>query len=89
MKRIKESDNKLKWPRKEYKTIECRKRDLIIRIADWTRDKEEPGYDVEVYIGGIYDFNESKVCSFREYGTKARSRAFAIEYAQKQIAKLL
>jgi len=89
MKRIKETPNEHNWPRKAYKSVECRKRDLVIRIADWTRNKDEPAYDVECYIGGIYDWGESKTCTVWEYKTKAGAKTAAIVYAQAQIAKLL
>jgi hypothetical protein len=68
------------WPRNLVKSIETRKRDLVIRIANWTRDKDEPAYDVECFIKGVYDWNESKVCA---------TKADAIDFAQSQIAKLL
>ena len=80
MKRIKESPNKERWPRCKVNKIECRKRDLIVRIADWTRDKDEPAFDVEVYVGGIYDFNLSQVC---------KTKTEAIAFASKQIASIL
>jgi len=89
MKRINPSPNKEQWPRCVTPSIECRKRDLVIRIADWSRDKHEPAYDVEVYIGGVYDWNESKVCAKHEHGTLKAARAAAVKYAQEQIAKLL
>jgi hypothetical protein len=62
---------------------------LIIRITDWTGDRDEPAFDVEVYIGGVYDWHESKSCTFHEHGTKAKSKAAALDFAQSQIAKLL
>jgi len=81
MKRIQPSDNKEQWPRTPTPTIECRKRDLVVRIADWSRIKEGTGgYDVEVYIGGVYDWNESE-----NFPTKQQ----AAEFAAKQISKLL
>lgn len=99
MKRIKPSNNPNQWPRNAVKTIETRKRDLVIRIADWTRDKEEPAYDVEVYIGGVYDWHESPSFTVHPelidgpnspfYATKAQAKLAAIRYAQTAIAKLL
>jgi hypothetical protein len=89
MLRIKPTANEHQWPRKAVASVETRKRDLVIRIADWTRDKDEPSYDVEVYIGGVYDFNESECCTFHEHGTKDAARAAAVAFAQAQIAKLL
>ena len=83
MKHIKPSDNAHQWPRTAVPNIECRKRDLVVRIADWHRIKPENGtggFDVEVYVGGVYDFNESK-----NFNTKAEAAKFAAE----QIAKLL
>jgi len=90
MKRIKPTNNAEQWPRKEYPSFECRKRDLVIRISDWTRQKEEPAFDVEVYVGGVYDFNLSETFTTKSSGhTKDEARALAIAFASKQIAKLL
>jgi len=79
MKRIKETDNEHHWPRNKVESIECRKRDLVIRIAHW-KEKDAPGYDVECYIGGVYDWNESKICATKDE---------AILFSQQQIKKLL
>lgn len=89
MKKIKESANAHHWPRKEYRTLDLRKRDLVIRISNWSRDKDEPAFDVEVYIGGVYDFDESKSCTRYRYGTMAKAKEAAISFSQEQIAKLL
>lgn len=86
---IKPTPNKHSWPRKAVKTVETRKRDLVIRIANWTRNKEEPAYDVETYIGGVYDWNESKTIPATDGKTKEQAKREAIEFAQAQIAKLL
>ena len=83
MKRIQPSKNAHQWPRTAVEKLQLRKRDLVIRIADWHRIKPETGtggYDVETYIGGVYDWNESQ-----NFDTKQE----AIAFAQKQIAKLL
>ena len=78
------------WPRRAAKTVECRKRDLVIRISDWTHDKSEPAYDVEVYIGGVYDWNESQTLRARNAGrSKMEAKHDAVEFAQAAIAKLL
>lgn len=89
MKDIKESTNDARWPRMAVKSVECRRRDLVFRITDWSRDKDEPAYDVEAYIGGVYDYNESKCCSVYEFGTLAKAKAAAIAFVQRQTAKLL
>ncbi len=89
MKRIQESNNEHHWPRKRQQNVECRRRDLVIRIADWMRNKEEPSYDVECYIGGVFDWNESKSFTLSSGLTKDQVKRQAIEYAQEQIAKLL
>jgi hypothetical protein len=90
MKTISKSTNAHQWPRHEVKTVECRKRDLVIRIADNCRDREEPAYDVEVYIGGVYDWNESKTfCTRNANQTKQQAKASAIALASTQISKLL
>lgn len=89
MKRIKETPNEHHWPRQAVKSIECRKRDLIIRVADWTRDKEEPAYDVEVYIGGVFDWNQSPCCTVWKHGSKSAAKSAAIKAAQDKIKELL
>lgn len=92
MKLIKPSPNKHQWPRKKVNQIETRKRDLVIRITNWMKDKEEPGYDVECYIGGVYDWNESKaftIWSKEGPRTEEQVKKMAIEFAKQQIEKLL
>ena len=65
------------------------KKDLVIRITDWTKDKHEPAYDVECYIGGIYDWNKSKSFTLHQHKTKAEAKKLAVVFAQKAIASLL
>jgi hypothetical protein len=78
------------WPKKKVTSIETRKRDLVIRIADWTRDKAEPAYDVEVYAAGVYDWNESESFTTKSFPrTKREARKLAVEFAQRQIEKHL
>ena len=94
MKQIRPSDNKHRWPRHQVEAISARKDDLIIRIADWTHlpkdfSEGEPAYDVEVYIGGVYDWNESKCFALGQYSNWDTAKQAAVEFAQKQIAKLL
>ena len=84
-----DTENEHHWPNHNCPTVKVRKRDLVIRIANWTRDKGEPAYDVEVYIGGVYAGNESTVCPVREHGTRSKAKAAAVAFAQAQIAKLL
>lgn len=89
MKTIQQTRNKYQWPRKATKIVETRKRDLVIRIANWMRDKDEPAYDVELYIGGVYDWNESKTFAVSSGRTRQQCKADAIAFAQSRIAKLL
>lgn len=66
------------WPRHTVKSIETRKRDLIIRIADWTRDKDAPCFDVEYYKGGVYDWHKSHSFDASMLGkSEAKRRAIA------------
>ena len=51
MKQIQETTNSHKWPRKKVNSIECRERDFVIRIADWTRDRDEPVTSAAFTIG--------------------------------------
>jgi hypothetical protein len=88
MKPITETPTVEKWPRKKVKSVGARERDLIVRITDWTDDKDEPAYDVETYIGGVYDWNESRVFTLRG-STKAKAKRLATAFANKQITKLL
>lgn len=89
MKRIKATDNPQQWPRQSVKSIDCRRRDLVIRIADWSRDRDEPAFDVEVYVGGVYDFNLSRSETKFKHGSMRAAKAAAVQFAQSQIANLL
>ncbi len=89
MKQIKPSPNEHQWPRWQIHTVEARKRDLIIRISDWTRLREEPAYDVELYIGGVYDWDQSASCTIREHGSKEAAKQAAIQFAQAKIKELV
>ena len=89
MKAIKATSNEHQWPRQAVETVECRKRDLVVRVSDWSKDKDEPGYDVEVYIGGVYDFNESKTFTVFEHKALSIAKQLATSFAASQIAKLL
>ena len=80
MRQIKPSEGPHQWPRKAQPTIECRKRDLVIRIADWRRCKDAPYFDVEMYIGGVYDFGESANLTTKEE---------VANFVMDQITKLL
>lgn len=90
MKRITASTNSQRWPRCKTASVETRKRDLVIRIADWSHDHDEPAFDVECYIGGIYDDDESKTfpCN-RQSSGKRYAKAAAIAFAARQIRRLL
>lgn len=89
MKTVKPSNNAHQWPRKAVNSIECRKRDLIVRIADWTRTKEEPAFDVEVYIGGVYDWNQSRTFTLNALGSKERAKEAAVKFASERMAESL
>ncbi len=82
------------WPQNLVKSVECRPRDLVLRITNWMSDKDEPAYDVEVYVGGVYDWNLSKCCTrFTGCHTPRRPPkdclADAITFAQEAIAREL
>jgi len=78
------------WPRNKVKSVDTRKRDLVIRISDWTRDKEEPAFDVEVYKAGVYDWNESQSFTTKSSGkTRNEAKQSAIDFARSQIERLL
>lgn len=89
MKQIKPTNNAHSWPRNAVRNVDCRKRDLVVRITNWFDDKDEPAYDVEVYIGGVYDWDESQSFTKFEHKSKAVCKKLAIEFANAQIAKLL
>ncbi len=66
------------WPRHTVKSIETRKRDLVIRIADFTRTKDAPCFDVEFYQAGVYDWHKSHSFDASMLGkTEAKRRAIA------------
>jgi hypothetical protein len=75
MKRIKPSNNNY-----EVKSVECRKRDLVIRIADWHRTKDSPTWDVETYVGGVYS---------RAHSSQFEKKQDAIAFANKMTTELL
>ena len=78
------------WPIMATESVETRNRDLVIRIADWTRDTEEPAYDVEVYYKGNYDWGLSEsFCTKSAKRTKAQAKRLATELAARRIAELL
>lgn len=80
------------WPKHKVQSIDCRKRDIIVRIADWTRqsiDTGEPAYDVEVYVHGVYDWNLSKSFTMHSGLTKAQAKQAAVAFAAESLAKLL
>lgn len=92
MKKIRPSRNKHRFPRNPVKSVEARGRDLIIRLTDWTDDdpQNEPGFDVEVYIGGVYDWNESQTFGLRHHaGDKNAAKSAAIRFAQEQTEKIM
>ena len=62
---------------------------MVVRITDWMSDKDEPAFDVEVYIGGVYDWNESKSFTLHSGLTRKQAKAAAIKFAGEQVAKLL
>ncbi len=77
------------WPRNKVSSVKTRPRDLVIRITNWLTDKDEPAYDVECYIAGVYDWNESKSFTLSSGLSAKEARLSAIEFAQRQIAKHL
>lgn len=89
MKPILPSKNSQQWPRKAAPSVKCRKQDLVIRITNWLKDKDEPGYDVEVYIGGVYDWNESRCFSLSSGLTPLEAKVHAAVFAGEQARKLL
>lgn len=62
---------------------------MVVRITNWLDDKDEPAFDVEVYIGGVCDWNESKSFTLSSGLSKQQAKAAAVRFAQTQIAKLL
>ncbi len=83
---VMERITKTSWPRNRVKSVECRRRDLVIRISNWTKDKHEPAYDVEVYENGIYDFHKSEVfCTKSSNKSNSEARLLAIAFAQAKM----
>lgn len=69
--------------------LECRKRDLVIRIADWSEDEHEPGYDVEVYLNGAYVRKHSKCCTVHQYQSIEVAKERAFGFAAEKIKELI
>lgn len=71
-------------------SVLARQRDLVIRIADWTRDSNEPGFDVEVYVTGDYSYQESETFTTRSsWHTRKQAREQTVDFVCKQVRKLL
>ena len=81
--------NGVEWPTNRVKELKLRPKDLVVRITDWMKDKDEPGYDVEVYIGGVYDWNESKSFTLSSGLKPEQAKQQAAHFAGIQIARLL
>ena len=59
-----------------------RKKDLaVVKIVDWSKDKDEPAIDVEVYINGLFDIEQSKVFSISGNVDKYRALELARHFA--------
>lgn len=89
MNRIRQSANRQRWPRQRVASVKTRPRDLVLRITDWTDDTDEPGYDVEVYVGGVYDWTLSESHTRHQYTSDADAKRAAIAFAQKRIKELV
>ena len=80
---------KTSWPKNLVDNVDCRKRDLVVRITNWLNDKDEPGYDVEIYNQGVYDWDESKTFTLYSGLSKSQAKSAAISFAQEKIKELL
>jgi len=89
MKAIQPSRNKHQWARHAVKSVDCRKRDLVFRITNWMSDKDEPAYDVECYVGGVYDWHQSQSFTMHALKTESACKTAAIAFVQAQVTKLL
>lgn len=59
-------------------------------VSYHTRQKDEPAYDVEVYLAGVFDWRLCETFCTKNAGrTKAEARQLAIKFAQDSIAKFL
>ncbi len=87
--RINNGNNENEWPLHRVDAVSCRERDLVIRISNWGDDKDEPGYDVECYIGGVYNWDESRCFTICELGSMEAAKTSALAFVKKQVAKHL
>jgi hypothetical protein len=69
--------------------LECRNRDVVIRLANWLDDKDEPGYDVEFYIRGRYIDSCSECFTLHKWKYPARAKKEAINFITRQLKKEL
>ncbi len=81
----------MKNKNKVIKDLKLRDRDILtIRITDWSDDnlQDEPAIDVEIYINGEYQFDESKVFSINPKNNKfqalEQARKFAISFVKSE-----
>ena len=80
---------KTSWPRNLVDSVDCRKRDLVVRVTNWLDDKEEPAYDVEIYSQGVYDWHLSESFTLSSGLTPKQAKAKAIKFTQDKIKDLL
>ncbi len=65
---------------------------MVIRIADWWEESVrtgEPAFDVECYVHGVYDWNESKSFTKHSGLTKRQAKEEAVAFARNQLGKFL
>ena len=77
------------FPRHKVETVELRKKDIVIRVTDWWRDKEEPAFDVEVYTEGCFDYERSHIFAKSDGLSKEEAKAKAKEFAKEALDRLM
>ena len=61
---------------------------LTIKVKDFTKDKDEPAYDVEFYINGQFDNTYDGVISTKDIG-KLIAYEKALYHAYNKLFKML
>lgn len=79
----------LEWVQKQLRKPAKRKEPLVIRFADFSKDKDEPAIDVEFYEDGKFDNTYDGVFSTTKAGSYRQAMINAVEHAIQKLGKRL
>jgi hypothetical protein len=63
-----------------------RKELITVKLVDFTKDKDEPAYDIELFVNGKFIFDKSAIFS-TETEDKKIAYNKAVDFAIEQLSK--